>query len=452
MTFNSHIKSLVFLIASILLFNSGNANAGSTLMANPDSGIKPPQCEKPWGATAEDSLLNLRKYFFFQSAFDMKDINTAYEHWQFVMKTIPCARQAPYDVAPELFDSLMVHADSVRRLVLIDSSLNIFPEKIKYFGDEGYVKGQWALEYKKHKPADFKGALDLFKQSIDIEKGKTGYDIPIPYFRTAYKMYAKKQLTKEQVVEIFIALSDIMDENISKKNEELAAWKQVSAYVSQLMGGILSCEEIVKLFEQKLKDNPDDMKTRVIVVKLMKGKGCKSNPMYFRVLEELIEKQPDEKSYEELANFYRDKGSFAKANFYLLKALELSSDSAKKENYYLNLSNNSLKINCGDARKYAEKALEINPNNGQAIMLKGHALYKCAVAACKDFDKSAASWIAVDYMRKAMSIDPSVTDAATSAIASYRKGYPKKDEKFFRNLKDGDSYTLTCIGITTTVK
>jgi hypothetical protein len=452
MTLNSTLRSFT-LAATILIASISQNVKADAVVPNLDDNTQPPQCEKPWGKTKEDSTYNVRKYFFFQSAIKVNNYEQAYEHWQYVMTTIPCARKTPYDIAPDMFDTLIFKADSARKEVLFDSLMDVFPQRIKYFGEEGYVKGQWAVTYMKHKPKDFKAAFDLFKESVEMEKGKTGYDIPIPYFQTAYKMFLNKQLTKEEVIEVFVTLSKVMDENIAKNNEEHDTWIQVAGYINQLVGRILTCEDIVTLFDQKLKDNPEDMQTRTTVIKLMKVKKCNDNPMYFRVLEELIKIQPDEQSFEELSNFFHDKGDYAKANKYLLKAVELSTNEEKKLVYYLKLANNSLKVNCADARKYADKALGLNPNSGQAIIIKGHAIYRCTVAACSDaFEKKAASWIAVDYMRKAIAADPSVAESANAAIASYRKGYPSKDDKFFRNLKDGESYTLPCVGITTTVK
>jgi hypothetical protein len=37
-------------------------------------------------------------------------------------------------------------------------------------------------------------------------------------------------------------------------------------------------------------------------------------------------------------------------------------------------------------------------------------------------------------------------------VTQYKKYFPLKSKAFFYNLKDGDSYTIKCLGQTTTVR
>ncbi len=54
---------------------------------------------------------------------------------------------------------------------------------------------------------------------------------------------------------------------------------------------------------------------------------------------------------------------------------------------------------------------------------------------------------------KAKSVDESVSKVANDRIAAYSKYFPTKSIAFFRDFKDGDTYTLGCwINRSTTVR
>jgi hypothetical protein len=50
-------------------------------------------------------------------------------------------------------------------------------------------------------------------------------------------------------------------------------------------------------------------------------------------------------------------------------------------------------------------------------------------------------------------VDASVASEANSKIKKYSEYFPGKEDAFFKNIKDGDSYTVECwIGESTTVR
>ena len=79
------------------------------------------------------------------------------------------------------------------------------------------------------------------------------------------------------------------------------------------------------------------------------------------------------------------------------------------------------------------------------------------IAVCKGGDEIAARspfWVAVDYMVKAKNADPTLEEEANKMIVQYRQYFPEKSEAFMYNLTDGQSYRVSCGGMsaTTTVR
>lgn len=438
-----------------ILFGLIMGLCGWTVQANNLHGEleKTPECEKPWGATAEDSLLNVRTYFFYQTAFEAGKIDKAYTFWQLIYAKAPCARNDIYIDAPEIFDTLIARTDdAARKQILLDSLYMSFQTRIKHFGKEGYVKGKWALSAAKHEPKNPKKAYDLFHESVKQEGNKTGFDIPIDFMLTSYSLLRNDLIEREVAINDYLILNDVCKANIKLANEEQEYWEAVSAYIDEIAGSIMTCEQITTIFDPKLKADPTNLELKNTVITLLKAKNCVTTPLYIQLLTELIESDPTEEGYYQLATYYYSKKETSTGNKYIEKAIENTTDDSKKETYYLKLASNTLNSSCSQSRAYADKVLELNPNNGKAIMIKGHAIYNCYKGSCEGYERKALSWVAVDYMIKAKNADPSVADEANKFIANYKSRYPTSEEKFFQGHTNGQTITLACCGLSTTVK
>ena len=97
--------------------------------------------------------------------------------------------------------------------------------------------------------------------------------------------------------------------------------------------------------------------------------------------------------------------------------------------------------------------LAINPNNGQAYLLHGDAIAAMS-GACDDGALGARSvyWLAVDYYNRAKNVDSSVDSVANKKIAQMKQQYPSKEDIFTFTKKEGESFTVPCIGETTTIR
>ena len=126
----------------------------------------------------------------------------------------------------------------------------------------------------------------------------------------------------------------------------------------------------------------------------------------------------------------------------------------KEKLYYdiakIHLGNGSL----SNAREYARKMLDINPNSGTAYIVIGNT-YAASGKICgtgNDFKSHTVSWAAIDTWQKAKSVDSSVADEAQKLINRYSQYMPSKEELFYEGLSVGGTYTISCLGVTTTIR
>ena len=101
------------------------------------------------------------------------------------------------------------------------------------------------------------------------------------------------------------------------------------------------------------------------------------------------------------------------------------------------------------ASEAARKAVELDYGYaGKAYLILGN-LWASATCSSPQ-DKWARYWVAADYYQKARNADPGVADEASSSLGSVSRYYPEASEAFMYDLNRGQSYTVSCSGMTAT--
>ncbi len=136
---------------------------------------------------------------------------------------------------------------------------------------------------------------------------------------------------------------------------------------------------------------------------------------------------------------------FNKAKDYYQNAIAAETDKELLSKYYyeLGLLTFAKENNFQQARNYARKALENNPNYGNALILIGDIYAHYSKNYGKDeFDHLSLYWLAVDYYEKAKRVDPDVFAEANNKINTYRVYFPDKETLFFGGYQDGQTITF----------
>lgn len=415
---------------------------------------KLPECIKSHG---EDSLETRRTMSVLQEDFKNKDYVYSYKWFTYMFTKAPCAYKSVYIYGQNI---LTILADdpkyAARKKGLVDTLMMLFPTRIKYYGEEGLVKAKWAINIGKYRPENVLEALKHYEFYIESEKDNLDDAAYIrDYMRQATLAYKKTLIGKEQLFSTYDKLSIISEANkikFSADSNQLKNWTGTVILLDKMMSPYLKCADIDAIYQPKIKADPENKDLIIKVIRLYKIAGplCKDNPNFVALLEKSFALEPNAIAAEELGNYFDKKKNTAKANDYFEKAADLSADNVKKEELYIKLAKRFVSSNVGTAKSFANKVLAINPNNGYAIIIQGIALYK---SKCGDkFDMAMAACAAVDLFNKAKAVDPSCAKEANAQIAIHARYYPLKADAFFRGLKGGDSYTIPCLGVTTTVR
>ena len=106
------------------------------------------------------------------------------------------------------------------------------------------------------------------------------------------------------------------------------------------------------------------------------------------------------------------------------------------------------------AREAANKAADLNPAvRGDCYMLIGN-IWAATSCGGGEIERRAPYWVAVDFYQKAKAANEDLTAEANERIASCSRYFPQTAEAFMYDLTAGQSYTVSCGGMTavTTVR
>ncbi len=223
------------------------------------------------------------------------------------------------------------------------------------------------------------------------------------------------------------------------------AWSVAQENLNTMAAPYLDCETLANIYTPKFNADPTNIELMDKILLFLNNAKCTNTDLYFKVSEAYLKLNPNAVGYRNLASAYRGRKNYSKALEVYQNAVNSESDDVLKVNDYITMAKIALaNRNHMQAKNYAEKALSINPNKGEAYILIGDAYLQAASGCSDEFDAKAIYWIVVDQYIKAKNVDSGIAGAANRRIATYSRYFPKKADGFFRSIHEGNTYTLGC--------
>lgn len=451
------------------------------------------QCPYQYGATEDDSLKCLEQMTNFNMFYKAKNYKDAYEAWQYIVKQCPCAWDGIFTNAQTLFQNLIKNEmDSLKKEHLIDTLLYSYEVRNNYFPNKfskGYCLGFKAyniLQYRSKKLStveEYTAILDMFTESVELEKEKTQPAIWDKYFLLS-EMLTKSTKDTTYVIEAYGRATDYLDISINnalvqyekqvdnldtltaqldagqidrmsydKQAKSIASdtarqmklvvnYRKTLSKIEKSVTPYASCEVLEEVYGKKIESSKDDISAINKIVMTMSKGGCVSSPLFKEALEILHKANPNRNSAFWMGNLSlktfvntKDNSELDAAVSYFQEAVRLSETNEQKAdaNYMLALAYQT-KHSYSESRSAAYAALKAQPNMGKAYILIGD-LY---ASGCNDEIPLSYAWAAADKYAKAAAVDPSCANEANAHRAKLR--YPSKEELFKRGLNAGSSY------------
>lgn len=359
-------------------------------------------------------------------------------------KNLDLAR-AQYDTLLTLLDErLMYYPTAKKNGVVVENKVEVLNNK-----------GFYIINYiSSLKGDDQKYFYDALLPIVETLGDETAPKILVNAFSAAVALYREDQLSADDVIAMYEKVSGNLDNYVCKnevEEEEKAGTKKT---IESLFADskVASCDNLIAIFSPRYESDPENLSLVSNIVRLMQNaEGCASTDLYYKAVMSMHRLKPSHSSAYALYKLNAARGNVADAASFLQQAIDAEeSDEDMDARYYHELASFCLKNGLrGKASEAARKAIDLDRGYaGKAYMILGHLW---ASAPCGGtVDKWARYWAAVDYYQKARSVDPSVASDAASGIANASRFYPAASDAFMYDLTKGQSYTVSCGGMSTT--
>jgi len=394
-----------------------------------------------------DSVACIENISLFREYFKQKSYADALNPWRWTFNNCPNSSGNIYKNGPKIIKERM-KVDKQNKAAYIDTLMIIFDQRIKYFGKEGYVLGLKGYELINIDKSRSEEALGYFQQSLEIEGNSSSVYAVYGYMKAIVNLEKKGEKTKQDVLEAYARIAEIVDYNIVNET-----FIQYSAKIENLFTPYANCEDLIAVFSVKFDPATNDVSFLNKVTKLLADKKCTAHQLFFDASSRLYELEPSASSADKMAKMSIAKGKSTAALLFAKKAIEMEEDANQKAIYYLGLADAYRNVGSyASARNAVYSALELRSGWGQAYINLGNIYITGAKACDGDFEKSTVYWVAIDAFKQALN-DEDTKATASKSINIYSKQFPAKETCFFNGVEAGKLHTVRCwINKTTTVR
>lgn len=335
------------------------------------------------------------------------------------------------------------------------------------YGKPAYIEGRRLRTYAKFRTQEVDLVHEQARKAVEMGGVDTEAEVMYLYMQyTAFKRRQKK-VECEDVIDVYTLLADYIEENLEryedKDSVKFAHYTLAQTKVDQLAGPCLTCESLVEIYKREFeakKSDPGWIRKAAAALdkkKCMQQEQYKKDPILISIFTRNVELDPSPAGYWLLARLHVNANNCKESLEAFKSAFEMEPNESPKKMVY-GKAYTVQTYACGDqagARRLARRLLEIQPNFGWAYMFIGD-LYANSVKQCAGEDNctaAAALWAAADKYNQAKNVDPSLDAEIRKRLASVASRFPTKADCFFKDLREGDNFTVGCwIGETTTVR
>ncbi len=408
----------------------------------------------------EDSQECTKIFSAFSDAFDNNNMDQAMGYWRQCYAACPKANVNLYINGAKVIETLIKNEqNATRKSELVDTLMLLYDARIANFGQEGKVLGYKAEDMYDYLSSKLDDTYETLQKSVQLEAKKTRGGVASLYFKVAVDKYKKRQILKEEAINVYGVARDIIDYNLAKDSTDKfykAAKRDVDAlYAKEIK---LDCQALVALYGPMYESNQTSLDFVKNLKAILDARSCQQTDLYKSVEANILENDPTSESLEKIALKYNSENNLPKAIEYYKKAIAKESDNDKKAVLYFSLaqiSSPSPQLSI----MYCNTAIQTNPSFAKPYLLIAK-LYAKGAGRCgatgtidKLFAQKTMYWAAVDKCMMAKQLDPTLTEEADKQIAEYSAKFPTAEDITKQSLQIGDSYTINCwVTTTTTVR
>jgi tetratricopeptide (TPR) repeat protein len=389
-----------------------------------------------------------------------EDYKSALPHWRNIYSNYPKSHLNVYIQGARMHQAFIDRATAPdEKEKNLQELMKIYDNRIRHFGDRGYVLGRKGVDWLKFYVYDqelegetlkekLKSGYEWISESVKEQGIKTEAPVLVLLMRTSVALFRYGELTKETVISNYDKSNTIINAVIAENADadQVSRMKEIQPFVETIFetSGAADCEALVNIYTPQYQEKSNDINFIKTMLLRLGRTNCDESELFAQATEKLYELEPSALAAYNMARRFIKRNDIPRAKEYYKMAMEQETDKDLLATYYLQYAKVLYTESAfSEARNYARKVLDINPSNCEAKMLIGD-IY---VSASRTFtgtsiQKAAIFWVAVDYYNDARSGEDCAIEAAQKAN-EYRRYFPSKENAFMEEgLQEGQSYKV----------
>lgn len=341
---------------------------------------------------------------------------------------------------------------------LIDSLLMISDIRAQYYPSRKLVAMEnKAFDMVTYEPADNKEVLSVLDEIITMSGNEVNPDLLVARMDRARQLYELNLVSDEEVLNTYSKYAPVLDELVTNDPSDENKQRQQVFDNAFIVSGVANCNNLIKVFQPRFDANPNDLALVKSIATLLSDANCVDSTLFLQAVNAMHKLEPSFNSARLLYRLHASKEEHDLAIKFLQEAIDDTASTAKDDaDMLMEMASYQFKNMNSPAAAIAsaKKAVELDESvAGKANLLIGTIWYN-APCSGNEIEQRAKFWVATDYLQKAKNLDSSLAAEADELIRNCRIYYPSTEDAFMYDLTDGNSYTVSCSGMsaTTTVR
>ena len=427
------MKELKFVIIAATIFSM-------SLAANAQS---------KWGDTPDDSIACISNVSLYQEFYKQKSYTDCYEPWRQILLHCPRYSKAVYQRGEVIMKSMINAAQTQEeRDAYIDELMNMFDQRIQYFGEEAVVKAKKAQTLSTLRPNDVKSVYEIYASAIEAGADQLDENYVTLFFKATVDYVQAGLGDPSLVIDNYDIASDLLDNIRDQIEDDSAKIAKISGYINNVeavFSPYASCDQLIEIYQKKFEADPRNPELLKKITNIMMKKSCTENQLFFSATENLYEVEPSPSTAMRMGSMCYSKKKYADAISYTQDAVKSLTD--KKDLYKAYLIMGLSYSGMGSysaARTALLKAAETDRTKGEPYINLAMVYANSYRSIDDGMGGRSAYWAAVDELRHAKQVEPTdnIIAIADKLIGTYSAAFPKKNDAFMLDLIDGHSYVI----------
>ena len=240
---------------------------------------------------------------------------------------------------------------------------------------------------------------------------------------------------RAQMLTDYLTLTDYIQAGLTRaqeagKESDIKRYEKAKSNIETVFVAIADCADMVPVLEAAIAAEPENMDLKLKVLRLLNKKECTDNALFLPVATAVYAVEPSAPAAYAIGIGFAKASRLDSSFSYMEDAVARCGNCTDQVTYLLKTGQIASAMGrTGTAKRYAQRVLNIDANNGDAYMLIGDAIAGSS-SACNDGALGARSvyWVASDYYARAKRMNADLAELASKKIANMAKQFPTVDD------------------------